>query len=199
VLQQVITSGTGTAAQLGRPAAGKTGTAQGWRNAWFCGYVPQLATAVWVGYPGGEQLAMVPPRTPVRVTGGSYPAHIWRGFMSAATEAMERRDFVAPVAPTTTTTLPPPTTAPPPPTTGAPIVVPSVIGAPVEQATATLQGLGFRVTTTQDRGNGGGPPGRVVGQSPEPGQSLGVGAVITLVVTPPPGTTTTTAAPVSSP
>ncbi len=37
---------------IGRPAAGKTGTAQGWRNAWFCGYMPQLATAVWVGFPG---------------------------------------------------------------------------------------------------------------------------------------------------
>jgi serine/threonine-protein kinase len=88
---------------------------------------------------------------------------------------------------------------PPTPTTGAPVVVPSVVGAPVEQATATLRGLGFQVSTTRARDGAGGAPGRVVDQSPEPGQSLGVGAVITLVVTPPPATTTTVPPPVSPP
>ncbi len=54
-LQGVVQHGTGTAASLGaRPVAGKTGTAENFQDAWFCGYVPQLATCVWVGYPKGE-------------------------------------------------------------------------------------------------------------------------------------------------
>ena len=50
-MQGVIQYGTGTAANIGRPAAGKTGTAENYQDAWFCGFVPQLATCVWVGYP----------------------------------------------------------------------------------------------------------------------------------------------------
>ncbi len=50
-LETVVTSGTATNANIGRPAAGKTGTTQNNANAWFGGYVPQMATAVWVGYP----------------------------------------------------------------------------------------------------------------------------------------------------
>jgi penicillin-binding protein 1A len=53
-LQRVVTSGTGPAAAIGRPVAGKTGTAEEYWDAWFCGYVPQLAACVWVGYPRPE-------------------------------------------------------------------------------------------------------------------------------------------------
>ena len=53
-LSGVIRGGTGTAAALGRPAAGKTGTAENFEDAWFCGFVPQLAACVWVGYPQAE-------------------------------------------------------------------------------------------------------------------------------------------------
>ena len=85
VLQGVIEHGTGTAAGLAdRPAAGKTGTAQHATDAWFCGYVPQLVTCVWVGYPDGAR--------PMRnvegyseVYGGTIPARIWHDFMSEAT------------------------------------------------------------------------------------------------------------------
>ena len=88
-LQEVVTSGTGTAAALpDRPVAGKTGTAQEYTNAWFCGYVPQLAACVWMGYPDGN-------RPMDGVTGGSTPAEIWRAFMSAATEGMEVEEFSA--------------------------------------------------------------------------------------------------------
>jgi penicillin-binding protein 1A len=88
-LQGVVTSGTGMAAALpDRPVAGKTGTAQEYTNAWFCGYVPQLAACVWMGYPDGN-------RPMNGVTGGSAPAEIWRAFMSAATEDMEVEDFPA--------------------------------------------------------------------------------------------------------
>jgi membrane peptidoglycan carboxypeptidase len=83
-LQEVITSGTGTAARLPglRPAAGKTGTAQNHQDAWFVGYTPQLATAVWMGSPVGEVPMDNVGGAPV--TGGSYPAQIWRAYTAAA-------------------------------------------------------------------------------------------------------------------
>src|SRR5207302_1856602 len=56
VLKTVVTSGTGTAADYGCPAAGKTGTAENLSNGWFVGYTPKLSTAVWVGYPNNNNL-----------------------------------------------------------------------------------------------------------------------------------------------
>ena len=77
ILQQNIQSGTGTAAGFGCPAGGKTGTTSDYKDAWFVGYTPNIATAVWVGYAN-------PPRSMYGVTGGSYPAQIWHDFMSVA-------------------------------------------------------------------------------------------------------------------
>jgi penicillin-binding protein 1A len=82
-LQRVVTDGTGTAARIGRPAAGKTGTAQDYRDAWFCGYVPQLAACVWVGYPNA-QIPMLNVGGFPQVFGGSIPTLIWRDFMKKA-------------------------------------------------------------------------------------------------------------------
>jgi penicillin-binding protein 1A len=79
VLKQVITSGTGTAAGYGCPAAGKTGTTNNLSNAWFVGFTPQLSTAVWVGYPQGN-LPMV------NGFGGALAAPIWHDFMSQASD-----------------------------------------------------------------------------------------------------------------
>jgi penicillin-binding protein 1A len=95
-LQGVIQHGTGTAAALGsRPVAGKTGTAENFQDAWFCGYVPQLATCVWVGYPHSE--------TPLlnvegvgQVAGGTLPAEIWQHFMSPAVENLPVIPFPTP-------------------------------------------------------------------------------------------------------
>jgi penicillin-binding protein 1A len=96
ILRQVITDGTGVAANIGRPAAGKTGTAQQWRDAWFVGFVPQLTAAVWVGFPQG-QISMVAPRVRIpHVTGGSFPAQIWHAFMAAMKDRMPVRDFLPP-------------------------------------------------------------------------------------------------------
>jgi len=82
ILKGVISKGTGTAAAIGRPAAGKTGTTQENRDAWFVGYTPQLATAVWMGYPeGAKAMSSVHGR---QVTGGSFPAQMWSRFMKAA-------------------------------------------------------------------------------------------------------------------
>ena len=88
VLQGVIDHGTGTAARLpGRPAAGKTGTAQRATDAWFCGYVPQLVTCVWVGYPEGARPMRDVAGYP-EVYGGTIPARIWHDFMAEATAGM---------------------------------------------------------------------------------------------------------------
>ena len=69
--------GTGAAASIGRPAAGKTGTTSSERDVWFVGYVPQLATAVWIGNDNYKPIGR-------GVTGGGYAAPIWRQFMSQA-------------------------------------------------------------------------------------------------------------------
>ena len=197
VLSDVIERGTGTAAQIGRPAAGKTGTAQAWRNAMFCGYVPQLAAAVWVGYPGREQLAMVPPRTPIRVTGGSYPARIWQQFMAGATASLPVVDFPVPTPPSTMPTLGPLPPAPAPPVTGPAGPVPNVVGQPFDQAVLAIQQAGFRPVTTVAPAPSG-TPGTVLAQSPTAGGTLGAGGSITIVISPgqpppaPPTSTTVT-------
>jgi 1A family penicillin-binding protein len=77
ILSEVVSSGTGTGASIGRPQAGKTGTTEDHADAWFVGYTPDLVAAVWVGYPQGR-ISMG------GMTGGSLPASIWRAFMSAA-------------------------------------------------------------------------------------------------------------------
>jgi penicillin-binding protein 1A len=91
VLRGVVERGTGRAAGFGRPAAGKTGTAQEWRDAWFDGYTPQLAAVVWMGSPTGqESMTNV---GGIHVTGGSYPARIWSAFMGTALAAQPVKDF----------------------------------------------------------------------------------------------------------
>jgi penicillin-binding protein 1A len=83
VLGEVVQRGTGQLARIGRPIAGKTGTSQEHRDAWFVGYTPELAAAVWVGFPEGL-VPMEYPETPFTITGGSWPAQIWARFASPA-------------------------------------------------------------------------------------------------------------------
>jgi penicillin-binding protein 1A len=82
ILQENVLGGTGTGAYFGRPAAGKTGTTDNHADAWFSGFVPQLESTVWVGYPQGE----IPMEDVhgIAVAGGTFPATIWRLFMEAA-------------------------------------------------------------------------------------------------------------------
>ena len=77
VLQGVIARGTGTRAQIGRPAAGKTGTTDSQRDVWFVGYVPQLSPAVWVGNDNYSPMGS-------GATGGTYAAPVWQDFMQRA-------------------------------------------------------------------------------------------------------------------
>jgi penicillin-binding protein 1A len=89
VMRGVITSGTGTAAQIGRPAAGKTGTTSSERDIWFVGFVPQLSTAVWVGNDNYRPVGK-------GATGGVFVAPIWRAFMSQALKNTPVENFRPP-------------------------------------------------------------------------------------------------------
>jgi penicillin-binding protein 1A len=93
MLEGVIKFGTAaTAVTISRPAAGKTGTGQSYKDAWFLGYVPQLTTGVWVGYAKGE----IPmPNVPGYGTGfgGTLAAPIWNQFMIQATRGMPVENF----------------------------------------------------------------------------------------------------------
>jgi hypothetical protein len=94
MLQRVVCCGTGRAAALGRPVAGKTGTAQDYTNVYFAGYTPQVATAVWVGFPEGQ----IPMDSYYggSVYGGTLAAPIWHAFMARATAGMPVASFPAP-------------------------------------------------------------------------------------------------------
>ncbi|MGH9037769.1 MAG: transglycosylase domain-containing protein, partial [Acidimicrobiia bacterium] len=125
-LTGVVGSGTGRAARIGRPVAGKTGTTQDNIDAWFVGYVPQLSTAVWVGYEPRRPMADVHGRT---VTGGSFPAAIFGDLMREGLRGVpvRRLGVAGPESLGLTILNPPPTT-----TTST---------LPVESTTTTVTGL----------------------------------------------------------
>ena len=89
ILSGVITQGTGTRANIGRPAAGKTGTSQLNRDLWFVGYTPQLVTAVWVGYPTERTVEI----DGSLGYGGTVAAPIWASFMERALAGRNASDF----------------------------------------------------------------------------------------------------------
>ncbi len=207
ILKGVVSSGTGTAANIGRPQFGKTGTAQNASDAWFVGAVPQLVTAVWVGFPQG-QIPMCCGNVRIStVYGGTWPAAIWRAFMIVATERMPVKEF--PVAPeleyvtlrvdVTRGCLANPFTPPQDvdsfqyvagtepdlrvctePTSYQELIVPSVIGLDEGAAVAALHGAGFNVAiehTISDQ-----PRGTVIDQDPRGGTPLIQTATVTITV-----------------
>jgi membrane peptidoglycan carboxypeptidase len=88
---KVVQGGTGTNAQLsGRPTAGKTGTTSNNTNAWFCGFTPQLATAVWIGNAHGGTVTLGGKKG---IYGGTVPAKIFKQYMDAALEGEPVKDF----------------------------------------------------------------------------------------------------------
>ncbi|WP_456153854.1 transglycosylase domain-containing protein [Nodularia harveyana] len=89
IMRSVVTSGTGKAADIGRPSAGKTGTTSSERDIWYVGTVPQLTTAVWVGRDDNRPLSR-------GATGGGMVAPIWKDFMQQALKGVPAENFKSP-------------------------------------------------------------------------------------------------------
>lgn len=167
VLQQVVTRGTGVRARIGRPVAGKTGTGEGDKDAWFVGSVPQLTAAVWVGF-ADRPRPMLPPTTRIKVTGGSWPADIWARFMSEATADLPIADFPTAPAGADAGVLP-----------RAPL--PAVVGMPYAQAATLLVDAGYAVERAEVP-SAQYPPNTVLQQSPAARVAVRAGTVVTLTV-----------------
>ena len=88
IMKTVITSGTGRAADIGKPAAGKTGTTDDSKDAYFIGFTPDVVTGVWVGNDDNSQMG--------GITGGTIPAKIWHDIMVVATEPYGKSEFEYP-------------------------------------------------------------------------------------------------------
>src|SRR5690606_18735088 len=80
MMTETLEIGTARKAAFGWPAAGKTGTSQASRDAWFVGYTSNLTTGVWFGNDDGKPTK--------NITGGSLPAMAWKTFMAAAHEGV---------------------------------------------------------------------------------------------------------------
>jgi membrane peptidoglycan carboxypeptidase len=163
LLEGVIQFGTAAGhAPIGRPAAGKTGTGQEHKDAWFLGYVPQLCTGVWVGYSKKAY-----PMTSLRVLGGgeafggTLAAPIWHDFMIRAVAGMPVLGFPsAPPAPGGT--------------------VPNVVGKTQAAAVQTLTDANF--TPIVQSGDSTEPAGTVFKQAPCGGCSATLGSTVTIWV-----------------
>jgi penicillin-binding protein 1A len=206
ILQEVVQYGTGTAANIGRPQIGKTGTDDNHDNAWFVGAVPQLVAAVWVGFHEG-QIPMEPPRTRITVFGGTWPAQIWRNLMLSATQDLPEEPFPTPevsyVAVAIDITQQPaclpnqftlpqnidilnfivgtePTATCTSPTSLQEVVVPSVVGFAQAEAMATLEEAGFYVQVEVAESTQ--PAGTVIYQSPSAGTTEFQTSTVTVTV-----------------
>lgn len=207
ILKGVVSGGTGTAANIGRPQFGKTGTAQNASDAWFVGAVPQLVTAVWVGFPQG-QIPMCCGNVRIStVYGGTWPAAIWRAFMIVATERMEPKEF--PTGPeleyeflrvdVTRGCLANQYTPPgdietiqrvagsepdlavcTEPDSYQQLTVPSVVGSEKDAAVSTLQSAGFNVSV--EYASSDEPDDTVIDQDPNGGSLLIMTGTVTITV-----------------
>jgi len=200
ILRGVIARGTGTAAQIGRPAAGKTGTTQEYRDAWFVGFTPDIATAVWVGYPDSQrEMKSVHGRA---VTGGSFPAEIWASFMRKVLDGEPKRSFARPdgletvkicsesgglateFCPKTGSALVIAEHKPEPcevHTEPIEVQVPKLVGLSKEDALTQVETLKLKAKVVEKQVSGVGA-GLVAQQTPAAGQRVKVGSLVTLVV-----------------
>ncbi|MGQ9705039.1 MAG: PBP1A family penicillin-binding protein [Actinomycetota bacterium] len=208
ILQDAVKHGTGRAARLDRPQAGKTGTTDNYADAWFCGYTPDLSAAVWVGYPQG----LIPMRSVhgITVYGGTFPAQIWKKFMEKALEGVPPTDLpraefggrgdeemvtvtvctesqllATPYCPHTETRTfrrgEEPTDYCHLHTEGQRVAVPAVTGMEESEAVAAIRGAGLvpKITYTNSTVF---PTGMVVGQTPLAGTMVSPGSTVTISV-----------------
>ncbi len=176
-LKKVVSQGTATRANIGRPQAGKTGTAQNYRDVWFMGFIPQFTTAVWVGYPDG-QVEMenftvwndLEGREQYykRAFGGTLAAPIWKQFMLYLTEGLPIEEF--PPEPEGTSTY-----------YKVPLVeVPDVTGLEKKDAQHEILQAGLQVAFEDVASVE--PEGTPLGQTPVGGTKISQGRTVTVYV-----------------
>ncbi|MCW2666019.1 MAG: glycosyl transferase, family 51, partial [Frankiales bacterium] len=165
---------TGGGASLGRPAAGKTGTTNESRAAWFIGYTPQLSTAVWVGKPDPTTGAPTSMRRTVigdryyrQVYGGTIPAAIFRATMREALRGQPVRDFDDVELPAVQ---------------GETAEVPDLRGLSIEQASQRLAEAGFGVVVGDTVPATYVPRGTVAYSSPRRNTQARQGETVTLFI-----------------
>jgi membrane peptidoglycan carboxypeptidase len=161
---------TGYGLSIGRPAAGKTGTDDEYKNGWFGGYTPNLAAAVWVGNPDSA--------TPMRniTVNGKYYAQVYGATLAGKIWQQAMKGAVAPLA--VEQFVQPPDSI----LHGQPITVPDVSGQDPAAAAATLSHLGLVVTIDPTQVPSDQPAGKVASTAPGAGASLFVGNTITVLV-----------------
>jgi membrane peptidoglycan carboxypeptidase len=170
-MEQVVTSGTGGNAWIGRPQAGKTGTHEDHTDVWFIGFIPQYTTSVWVGFPDRqvEMRNLVINGTYYEtVWGSNVAAPLWAQYMEIATEGLPVLDF-------------------PPDPEGVELYyqtprveVPDVVGMELEEATEELYKAGFNVEV--EYVNADEPEDEVVTQDPENPERVEQAEVVKLEV-----------------
>ncbi|QOR47635.1 penicillin-binding protein [Trueperella pecoris] len=176
-LQAVVSPGaTGARAMLagGRPAAGKTGTANSDTNAWFVGYTPQLATAIWQGHHEGYVSmfdSVIKGVYHKEVFGGLYPAMTFKAFMDAALADEPVIPFKKPtksIRPASRTNLTGPDAAESPDANDAEAAAPALVGQSQQEAQDAALAAGFGYVTRAERSDQ--PAGTVLRQVPAPGE-----------------------------
>ncbi len=194
ILKGVISGGTARRAQIGRPAAGKTGTSQNYRDAWFCGYTPQLVTSVWVGYYKTET-SMRSVRG-VRGFGGTLAAPVWADFMKRALDGVPKLDFEKQDKPKYRWSE----------AWTPKISVPKLVGLSLAKATKLLGESGLKVTVKEVYDEA--KKGTVIRQDPKAGEKVNQGSALVLRVSkgpkavappPPPPVPEPTSTPIPTP
>src|SRR6266536_2771312 len=171
MLRAVVAGGTGKAAALpGRPVAGKTGTTDEYRSAFFNGFTPQLGTSVWVGFHTPTPMPHLSP-SGGPVFGGTYPALIFQQYMEAALQGQPVEGFPAPPH------RRPPDPKPQPDKGKG---VPNVKGKSYADAARILTAAGFGASGKFVHNKA--PAGQGVGQSPRAGSPAPPGTMVVLQV-----------------
>jgi membrane peptidoglycan carboxypeptidase len=189
VLRGVLTQGTAAGMGIGREAAGKTGTVDDYSSAWFAGYTPDLASAVWVGDPRGGYAhplknVCLAGRCYGEVFGADIPAPIWRETMLGALKGVPAHSFHNP-----------PSEYYREGSGEDRVSVPNVVGLSASAARSTLAAAGFGVSTGPSVSSNSYPNGTVARTSPGGGASVEPGTTVTIYVStgrprgpiPPPG------------